>query len=113
MENKSLFDMTSEEFAILFDDWWDKPSTQTAKKYYDGFKYNTKRKQMYENELKDLELMYLKALGHIKDDLEAVEDVITPYMKRSIALKDQKSLLESKIKALNAKRDKYGEEDGC
>lgn len=106
--------MTSEQYAHLWNAWLDKPCTQAARRYYDGFKHNTiPRDQMYEHELKDLELIYLKALGKIKDNLKCVEEVMTPYMKRYVDLKEQRSILESKIKLLNEKRDTYGEEDGC
>lgn len=109
--------MTSEEYAHLWDAWMDKPSTKTTRRYYDGFKYNTIRRDrmyekenIYEKELDDLELIYLKTLGKIKDDLEYVEQVMTPYMKRYVDIKEQISVLESKIKLLNAKRDTYGED---
>lgn len=87
-----------------------RPSAAQIRKYYGGFKLNMiRRKPMFDDELKDLALVYKSTLEKLDDELE---DKLTPllyYMKEFIQLHEQKEAIEEKLENLIAKVNPQGE----
>lgn len=89
-----------------------RPSASQIRKYYGGFKLNMiRRKPMFDDELKDLALVYKSTLEKLDDELEDKLSPLLHYMKEFIQLHEQKEAIEEKLENLIAKVNPTGEEN--
>lgn len=75
--------------------------------YLNGFKLNdANRKPMFEDELKDLELVYRKELIAIRKDIESDLPYLIDYMKDFVKQHERTEELNDKLQVLLAKMER-------
>lgn len=74
---------------------------ECARRYYSGFKY---KEPMHNEELTELDDMYVDRINTLSDELESMEPIYLRYMQEFLTLKNSLESLQSKLSALRQKR---------
>ena len=107
---KCIFDINDQEYVDLWQRRFDSPKAKTQRKYYAGFAWNkTKGDKMYRTlqELQSIEQSYIRRTEAYKDELNALVDVMTPYMERWIALNSSCNQLMEKLGEIQKEIDTH------
>lgn len=86
------------------------------RKYYEGFNVG-REKEMFQEELKDLEQTYKETLVNVENELENCKPSLVYYMKHFIALYEKRGQIIEKLQILLEKtgrkpsEEDYGGED--
>lgn len=79
--------------------------------YFEGFKVGRER-QMFEEELKDLELVYKSTLNQVNKSIKNCLPSLLHYMGEFVGLHEQYEAVSEKLETLLAKNGKGEESDG-
>lgn len=110
-----------------------RPSAGQIRKYYSGFRQSmkekedtqkwferilgtntlrlTREKKMFDDELKDLSMVYKITLSEVEDNIDRALPRLLQFMKEFIHLHDQKEMVEEKLENLLAKFNPEESED--
>lgn len=94
------------------DGYWDRSSPEALRKYYRGFKFNTiKRRPMFIEELKDLEIVYKGTLVQLHKQVEGCLPSLLHYMEEFLSLHKQNEAIREKLDGLLAKTGRESQEE--
>lgn len=85
-----------------------RPSAGQIRKYYSGFN-TTRRTQMFEDEMKDLAMVYKHAIEDVDTEMSLMIPSLVYRMKEFIELYDRQEAIEEKLNNLIAKLNPTGE----
>ena len=88
----------------------DRPSAKQIRAYYGGFNM-IRRKPMFDDELKDLALVYRSTLEGLDEQIDDRLPALLHYMKEFVQLHEQKDAIEEKLENLIAKVNPKEQED--
>lgn len=81
-----------------------------SRKYYEGFKVG-REKKMFEEELKDLEMVYKKTLIDLHKQVEDCLPSLLHYMEEFVTLHKQNEQVRERLDALLAKTGREPQDD--
>lgn len=102
------FSMSNEDFVKYRDEWLNRPSPESIRKYFSGFK-RKEEKPMFDEELDELENVYTKTLENLKEERNDCIPYLVRFMKDFIRIYETEAVIEEKLESLKAKLVK-GEE---
>lgn len=89
-------------------EYWDNPSRDAKLKYYAGFSYPKKikrEKEMFKEELEDLEKMYIEKLKIAQSEMEYINPSLVHYMKEFIQHYEEEQKIKIKLESLQHKKN--------
>lgn len=102
--------MTREDVLDYQKEEMDRPSPEGIRAYLRGFKHKRK-KPMFVDELKDLEIVYKSSLDSIQREVEETLPSLLHYMEKFLELHKQNEAIAEKLEILNAKTGKNSEDE--
>jgi hypothetical protein len=93
----------------------DRPSAESVSRYFRGFNFNKpKRRPMFEDELRDLEIVYRKTLDDLDEQVQICLPSLLVFMEQFLKLHKQNEAIREKLDVLLAKsrREDESEEQG-
>jgi hypothetical protein len=114
--HKEYWDRKSTESLNKNLHYWDQTSLEERKKYYQGFAYRKPQpmeKEMYKEELEDLEKIYIEKLKAAKETMEYINPSLVHYMKKFIETYEEECNMNSKLSNLRYKKTNLSEKDTC
>ena len=105
---KTSWVITREDYENYKASRWDRPSAEKIRLYYGGF---NKGKTMFDDEMKDLAMVYKSAIVDIHKKLDSSLPSLLHYMKEFVELHEQKEDVEERLENLMAKLNPNEEEE--
>lgn len=98
-----------EDLENYYEQRMNRATAKALREYYGGFNiYN--RRPMYQEELKDLELVYKSTLNQLQKQVEDCLPSLLMYMQEFVSLHKQKEAVREKLDALLAKSGRESQE---
>lgn len=99
------YKILKEDYERYKNDWLNRPSLESTRKYFSGFK-RMRKEQMFDKELLDLEKVYLNTIENLNDEVDECLPHLIHEMKQFLSSYEKLQMVLEKYSVLRVKLGK-------